>query len=70
MKNVDEYQDFYLKRDTLLLANVFEDFMLLIAGRGIRGGICHSVNRYANANNKRKYTKKYSKNKKSSYLKY
>ena len=31
MKNVDEYQDFYLKRDTLLLANVFEDFMLLIA---------------------------------------
>ena len=35
---------------------------------GIRGGICHSIHRYAKANNK--YMKKYNKNKESSYIKY
>ena len=34
----------------------------------IRGEICHSVKRYAKANNK--YIKDYDKNKESSYLKY
>ena len=40
--------------------------MLLMVGNGIRGGICHSIYRYAKANNK--YMKDYDKNKKSSYL--
>ena len=39
---------------------------LLMAQRGIRGGICHSVYRYAKANNK--YMKDYDKNKESSYI--
>ena len=42
--------------------------MLLMVGKGIRGGICHSIYRYAKANNK--YMKDYDKNKKSSYLQY
>ena len=35
---------------------------------GIRGGICHSIYRYAKANNN--YMKHYDKNKESSYLQY
>ena len=42
--------------------------MFLIEEKGIRGGICHSIYRYAKANNK--YMKNYDKNKKQSYLKY
>ena len=42
--------------------------MLLMAEKAIRGGICHSVYRYANANNK--YMKYYDKNKESSYVQY
>ena len=42
--------------------------MLLMVEKGIRGGICHSIYRYAKANNK--YMKDYDKNKESSYLKY
>ena len=34
----------------------------------IRAGICHSIHRYAKANNK--YMKDYNKNKESSYLQY
>ena len=40
--------------------------MLLLVETGIRGGICHSINRYAKAYNK--YMKHYNKNKKSLYL--
>ena len=40
--------------------------MLLMIEKGIRGGICRSVYRYAEANNK--YMKDYDKNKDSSYL--
>ena len=99
----------YLKSDTLLLADVFENFrklclkiyeldpakflsvpglawqaalektevklelltdidMLLMVEKGIRGGICDIIHRYATANNK--YMKDYDKNKESSYLKY
>ena len=42
--------------------------MLLMVEKGIRGGICHAIHRYAQANNK--YMKDYDKNKESSYLKY
>ena len=36
--------------------------------KGIRGGICHSIYRYAKGNNK--YMKDYEKNNNSSYLQY
>ena len=42
--------------------------MLLMVEKGIRGGICHSIYRYAKANNK--YMKNYDKNKESSYFQY
>ena len=42
--------------------------MLLMVEKDIRRGICHSVYRYAKANNN--YMKDYDKNKESSYLKY
>ena len=42
--------------------------MLMIAEEGIRGGICHSVHKYAKANNK--YMKNCNKDKESSYLEY
>ena len=99
----------YVKSDTLLLADVFENFrdmcikvyeldpahvlslpgltwqacskktnielelltdydMLLMVEEGIRGGICHSIHRYAKANNK--YMKNYNKDEESSYIQY
>ena len=42
--------------------------MLLMVRKGIKGGICHSIYRYAKANNK--YMKYYDKNKELSYLQY
>ena len=42
--------------------------MLLIVEKGVRGGICHSVHRYAKANNK--YMKNYDEDMGSSYSKY
>ena len=39
---------------------------MLMVEKGIRGGICHYIYRYAKANNK--YMNNYDKNKKSSYL--
>ena len=42
--------------------------MLLIVEEGIRGGICHSIHRYAKANNK--YMKNYNNNEESSYIQY
>ena len=100
-----DYHYLYLKTDTLLLADVFENFrkmclkiyhldsakflsapglawqavlkntevklelltdtdMLLMVEKGSRGGICHTIYRYAKANNK--YMKDYDKKKKES----
>ena len=42
--------------------------MLLMAEKGIRGGISHAIHQYAKAKNK--YMKEQYKNKESSYLKY
>ena len=42
--------------------------MLLMVDKGIRGGMCQSVHRYAKKNNK--YMKNYNKNIESSYLTY
>ena len=110
-KNLGDYHDLYVQSDTLLLADVIENFrnkcieiyeldlahflsapglgwqtclkktevklelltnidMLLMVEKGIRGGICHAIYRYAKANNK--YIKNYDKNKEpsSSYIQY
>ena len=109
INNLGEYHDLYVRSDTLLLADIFENFrqsclknyeldpahfvslpglawqaclkktnvelelltdydMLLMVEEGIRGGICHAIQRYAKANNK--YMKDYDKKKKSSYIQY
>ena len=109
LNNLGEYHDLYVQSDTLLLADVFENFrdmcikeyeldpshflslprlawqaclkktnielelltdydMLLMVEEGIRGGICHSIHRYAKANNK--YLKNYGNNEESSYIQY
>ena len=107
IRNVGEYHNLYVQADTLLLADVFENFrnkcidiygvdpvyfvsaavlawqaclkktevklelltdydIILIIEKGIRGGICQAVHRYAKANNK--YMKNYDKNNESSYI--
>ena len=108
-KNLGDYHDLYVPSDTLLLADVFENFrnmcikvheldpahflsapglawqaslkktnvklelladvdMLLMVEKGIRGGICHAIYRYAKANNK--YMKNYNNDKEESFLQY
>ena len=42
--------------------------MLIVVQEGIRGGICHSIHRYAKVNNK--YMKNYNNNEESSYIQY
>ena len=109
INNLGEYHDLYVRSDTLLLADISENFrqsclknyeldpahfvslpglawqaclkkanvqlelltnydMVLIIEEGIRGGICHAMQRYAKANNK--YMKDYDTKKKSSYIQY
>ena len=109
LNNLEEYHDLYVQSDTLLLADIFENFrnkclevyeldpahflslpglawqaclkkmsiklelltdydMLLMVEEGIRGGICHSIYRYAKANNK--YMNNYDENEESSYIQY
>ena len=109
LENLGDYYDLYVQSDTLLLADVFNNFrdmylkeyeldpahflslpglawqaclkktnielelltdydMLLMVEEGIRGGICHSIHRYAKANSK--YMKNYNDNKESSYIQY
>ena len=57
-----------LKKTKVKLNLVTDTDMLLMAEKSIRGGICHSVYRYAKANNK--YIKDYDRNKESSYRQY
>ena len=109
LENLGDYHDLYVQSDTLLLADVFENFrdmcikefeldsahflslpglawqaclkktnielelltdndMLLMVEEGITGGICHSIHRYAKANNK--YMKNYNNNEESSNIQY
>ena len=109
LENLGNYHNLYVQSDTLLLADVFNNFrdmrikefeldpadflslpglawqaclkktnkelefltdydMLLMVEEGIRGGICHSIHRYAKANNK--YMKNYNNNEESSYIQY
>ena len=42
--------------------------MLLTVEKGVRGGICHAIHRYAKADNK--YMKDYNKDKEESFLEY
>ena len=109
IKSLGEYHDLYVQSDTLLLADVFENFrykcieiceldpphclsvpglvwqaylkkarvelelltdidMLLMTEKGIRGGVCLAIRRYAKVNSK--YMKNYDKCIISSYLMY
>ena len=109
LENLGSYHDLYVQSDTLLLADVFNNFrdmcikeyeldpapflslpglawqaclkktnielelltdydMLLMVEEGIRGGICHSIHRYAKANNK--YMKNSNNSEESPYIQY
>ena len=57
-----------LKNTGIKLELLTDINMLLRVEKGIRGGICHAIHRYAEANNK--YMKNYNENKDSSYLMY
>ena len=58
----------YLKKTNAELELLTDYDMLLMVEEGIRGGICHAVQRYAHASNK--YMKDYDRKKKSSYIQY
>ena len=107
MNNLGDYHDLYVQSDTLLLADIFENFrdmslkiygldpayfvslpgfawhaclkitgvnlelftginMLLMIESGMRGGVCHVMRSYVEANNK--YMNNYDENKESSLL--
>ena len=57
-----------LKKTNIILELLNDYDMLLMVEEGIRGGICHSIHRYAKANNK--YMKNYNNNEESSYIQY
>ena len=58
-------QQAVFKKAEIKLELLADTDMLSMIEKGIRGGICHAVHRYAKANNK--YMKNYDKNKDSSY---
>ena len=57
-----------LKRTEIKLELLIDVDMLLMVEKGIRGGICHAIYRYAKANNK--YMNNYNKYKEESFLQY
>ena len=57
-----------LKKTNIKLELLTDYDMLLMVEEGIRGGICHSIQRHAKADNK--YMKNYNKNKESLYIQY
>ena len=57
-----------LKKTEVKLELLTDTDMLLMIEEGIRGGICHAVQRYAKANNK--YMNNYNKSITSSFLMY
>ena len=58
----------YLKKTKVKLELLTDYDMLLMVEEGVRDGICHSIHRYAKANNK--YTENYNKNEESLYMQY
>ena len=57
-----------LKKTNVELELLTDYDMVLMVEEGIRGGICHAIQRYAKANNK--FMKVYDRKKKSSYIQY
>ena len=57
-----------LKKTKVKLDFLADIDMLLMVEKGVGGGICHSICRYAKADNK--YMKDYDENKESSYIQY
>ena len=57
-----------LKKTNIELEILTDYDMLLMVEEGIKGGICHSIHRYAKANNR--YIKNYNNNEESSYIQY
>ena len=58
----------FSKKKEVKLELLTKAHMLLVVEKGIRGGICHAIHRYAKTNNK--YMKNYDKNKKCSFIEY
>ena len=58
----------YLNKTTVKLELLTDYDMLLMVEEGIRGRICHSIHRYAKANNK--YMNNYNESEESSYIQY
>ena len=56
------------KKTKVKLELLTDNEMLLMVEKGIRGGMCQAIHKYAKANNK--YIKNYDENQEASYLEY